>query len=54
MSYVKLWESFHAEARKTSSSRLRKWCQENFISYVKMREWVDVHQQLLTLVQYGF
>ncbi len=50
MSYLKLWESFHAEARKTSSSKLRKWCQENFISYVKMREWIDVHQQLLALV----
>ena len=50
MSYVKLWESFHAEARKTSSSKLRKWCQENFISYVKMREWIDVHQQLLSLL----
>ncbi|HEV8377416.1 MAG TPA: ATP-dependent RNA helicase HrpA [Tepidisphaeraceae bacterium] len=54
MSYVKLWEVFHAEARKVSNSRLRKWCQENFLSHVKMREWVDVHQQLLTLVQTGF
>jgi ATP-dependent helicase HrpA len=54
MSYVKLWEAYHAESRKVSSSKLRKWCQENFISYVKMREWVDVHQQLLSLVQDGF
>ena len=54
MSYVKLWEAFHGEARRVSSSRLRKWCQENFISYVKMREWIDVHQQLLSLVQTGF
>jgi ATP-dependent helicase HrpA len=50
MSYVKLWEAYHAQARQTSGSQLRKWCQQNFISYIKMREWIDVHQQLLALV----
>ena len=53
MSYVKLWETYHAQARKVSSSRVRKWSQENFISYVKMREWIDVHQQLLALIGDG-
>ncbi|HEV8605331.1 MAG TPA: ATP-dependent RNA helicase HrpA [Tepidisphaeraceae bacterium] len=51
MSYVKLWEMYHEQARRVSGSKARKWCQENFISYVKMREWIDVHQQLLALVQ---
>ncbi len=54
MSYVKLWEAYHAQSRKLSGSQVRKWCQQNFLSYVKMREWIDIHQQLLSIVQDGF
>ena len=31
-------------------SKLRKLCQENFLSFVRMREWHDVHNQLKELV----
>ena len=33
-----------------SSSRLRKLCKENFLSFVRMREWHDTHEQLRGLV----
>jgi ATP-dependent helicase HrpA len=50
LGYLKLWDWFHANREKLSQSKLRKLCQENFISYVRMREWHDVHQQLHALV----
>ncbi len=50
LSYLKLWEWYHASARQLSGSKLRKACQQNFLSFVRMREWHDVHHQLLELV----
>jgi ATP-dependent helicase HrpA len=46
LSYLKLWNWYHERARHLSGSKLRRACQENFLSYVRMREWHDVHQQL--------
>ncbi len=50
MSYLKLWEFFHAQAEHLSGSKMRKMCQTGFISYLRMREWHDVHQQLREIV----
>jgi ATP-dependent helicase HrpA len=46
LSYLKLWSWYHERARHLSGSKLRRACQESFLSYVRMREWHDVHQQL--------
>jgi len=50
MSYVKLWEHYHQKSRQLSKSQLRKWSAENFLSPTRMREWIDIHQQLLSLL----
>ena len=50
LGYLKLWDWFHAQRERLSQSKLRKLCQENFLSYVRMREWHEVHQQLHGLV----
>ena len=46
LGYVKLWDFYHEQARHLSQAKLRKLCQTNFISYVRMREWHDIHKQL--------
>ncbi len=51
MALLKLWDFFHEIRHKLSSSQLRKACRENFISYPRMREWMDVHLQLKSLMQ---
>jgi ATP-dependent helicase HrpA len=51
LSFVKLWDWYHEQARQLSSSKLRRLCQENFLSFVRMREWNDIHQQLRELVR---
>ena len=51
LSYLKLWSFFHTQKDKLSHNKLRKACKQNFLNYVRMREWVDVHQQLRRMVQ---
>eukprot|EP00752_Nemacystus_decipiens_P014106 g12542.t1 len=51
LAYLKLWSFFHAQKEKLSHNKLRKACKQNFINYVRMREWVDVHQQLRRMVK---
>jgi ATP-dependent helicase HrpA len=50
LSYLKLWDFYHEQAEHLSTSKLRKMCQANFLSFVRMREWHDIHQQLHALV----
>jgi ATP-dependent helicase HrpA len=50
LGYLKLWDFYHAQAEHLSASKLRKLCRTNFLSFVRMREWHDVHQQLRALV----
>ena len=46
MSYLKLWVSFHQQKQDKGSSALRRWCERHFLSWVRMREWMDLHRQL--------
>ncbi|MBI5460656.1 MAG: ATP-dependent RNA helicase HrpA [Gammaproteobacteria bacterium] len=46
LGFVKLWDFYHEQARHLSQAKLRKLCQTHFISYVRMREWHDIHAQL--------
>ncbi len=50
LSFLKLWEAFHEQAKHLSQNKLRKYCQEHYLSYVRMRDWHDIHQQLHSLV----
>jgi ATP-dependent helicase HrpA len=50
LGYLKLWDWYHEQSRHLSQSKMRKLCQENFLSYVRLREWNEVHQQLHSLV----
>jgi len=49
LSYLKLWDFYHAQRSGLSRGKLRKACQQNFLSYNRMREWVDVYHQLAEL-----
>ena len=51
LSFLTLWD-FHLKIKRNlSRSQLRKACQQNFLSYNRMREWSDVHHQLRELVE---
>ncbi|HEY1900524.1 MAG TPA: ATP-dependent RNA helicase HrpA [Steroidobacteraceae bacterium] len=43
---LNLWQRFREQAADLGGSALRKWCRENFLSFVRMREWQELHSQL--------
>ncbi|WP_455365331.1 ATP-dependent RNA helicase HrpA [Kaarinaea lacus] len=51
--YLNLWNAFHDQSRQLSNNRLRKWCREHFLSYQRMREWLDVYAQLKEIALEG-
>ncbi|WP_444914688.1 ATP-dependent RNA helicase HrpA [Microbulbifer sp. TRSA007] len=46
LSFVQLWDAFEVQRQELSQNQLRKWCQKNFLSWLRMREWRDIHHQL--------
>ncbi len=46
LAFVNLWNGYEEQRQELSSSQFRKWCHKQFLSYLKMREWRDVHHQL--------
>jgi len=52
LSYIKIWRWFEqAIEHKKSNRQLMETCRENFLSQLRLREWRDVHSQLLTIVR---
>lgn len=50
LSYLKLWDFYHKLKSELSKGALRKACQQSFLSWTRLREWVDVHAELVTIV----
>ncbi|QHQ40885.1 ATP-dependent RNA helicase HrpA [Microbulbifer hydrolyticus] len=46
LSLVNLWDGYEAQRQELSQNQLRKWCQKNFLSWLRLREWRDIHHQL--------
>ncbi len=47
LTLLNLWEAFHDQwERLKTQGQLRKFCKSNYLSYLRMREWVDIHAQL--------
>lgn len=44
--FLKLWELYHDKKKHLSQNKLRKYCRDNFLSFLRLREWHDIHQQL--------
>lgn len=51
VSVLKLWQAHAAAHEDLSQARLRDWCQARFLSYLRMREWRELHRQLLLLTE---
>jgi ATP-dependent helicase HrpA len=52
LSYLKIWKWFeNAIEHKKTNRQLQDNCRTNFLSQLRLREWRDVHSQLLTIVK---
>jgi ATP-dependent helicase HrpA len=48
---INLWRAYRQAHDDFSQSQLRKWCERHFLSYLRMREWRELHRQLLISCQ---
>jgi ATP-dependent helicase HrpA len=44
---LKLWDAYRAAHEDLTQSKLRDWCEKRFLGYLRMREWRELHRQLL-------
>ena len=44
---LKLWAAYNEAHAEFTQSKLRDWCQQHFLSFLRMREWRELHRQLL-------
>ena len=49
LALLKLWKFYREHEKQLSHNKLRRLCKENFLSFIRMREWEEVHEQLRTL-----
>jgi ATP-dependent helicase HrpA len=46
LSYVNLWQHYEEQRQELTQNQLRKYCLKNYLSFMKMREWRDIHHQI--------
>lgn len=46
MAWLNLWRYYEEQRQALSQNQLRKLCKREFLSYMRMREWRDIHTQL--------
>jgi ATP-dependent helicase HrpA len=51
LTLLKIWDAYHDEFETMTQAKLRRFCHEHFLSYTRMREWRDVHAQLLDTLE---
>jgi len=49
LSYLKLWAAADEIWKHETANKQRQWCRQNFINWLRLREWRDVHGQLMTV-----
>ena len=50
-SLLKLWAAWNEQRGNLSRARLRAWCKEHFLSYLRLTEWHDVHGQVMEVIK---
>ncbi|WOJ95509.1 ATP-dependent RNA helicase HrpA [Congregibacter brevis] len=46
MSLLNLWRYYEEQRQELSENKLRKLCKREYLSWLRMREWRDVHRQI--------
>jgi ATP-dependent helicase HrpA len=51
LSLLKLWLEYEKQRKQLSKAKLRGWCRDNFLSYLRMIEWHDIHGQIMEVLK---
>ncbi|MEM7405253.1 MAG: ATP-dependent RNA helicase HrpA [Pseudomonadota bacterium] len=50
VTWLNLWEAYQKQQREGTRAQLRQWCKDQYLSYIRMREWAEVRRQLKSMV----
>jgi ATP-dependent helicase HrpA len=53
LTLLAIWEAYHDEFERMTLGKLRKFCTTHFLSFLRMREWRDIHAQLVEVLGEG-
>jgi ATP-dependent helicase HrpA len=48
--FLNVWREYQDKIKHLSNNKLRKYCRDNYLAYMRMKEWRDIYKQLHTLV----
>ncbi len=51
LTILNIWNVFETQKKHLSNNRLRKYCKAQFLSYIRMREWFDIHAQIMQVIK---
>ncbi len=51
LTLLNIWKEYHRILKKESSGKARRFCKDNFISFKRIREWRDIHEQIKILLK---
>ncbi|WP_063712589.1 ATP-dependent RNA helicase HrpA [Nocardia concava] len=51
LSYLRLWDYLREQRNALSSNQFRRMCRDEFLHYLRIREWQDLHGQLRTITR---
>ncbi len=51
LTILNIWNTFEEQKKHLSNSKIRKYCSDNFLSYIRMREWFDIHSQIMQVIK---
>ncbi|WP_054814165.1 ATP-dependent RNA helicase HrpA [Nocardia arizonensis] len=51
LAFPKLWEYLTEQRKSLSSNQFRRMCRDEFLHYLRIREWQDLHGQLRTITR---
>ena len=51
LTLLNIWNTFEVQKKHLSNSKLRKYCTDHFLSYIRMREWFDIHAQIMQVIK---
>ncbi|WP_327176657.1 ATP-dependent RNA helicase HrpA [Streptomyces sp. NBC_01335] len=51
LAYLKLWEYVREQQRERGSSSFRRMCKQEYLNFLRIREWQDIYSQLRTVAR---
>ena len=46
LGWLKLWEEINIQKKSLSNNQFAKWCRSQYLSWLRIREWQDIYQQI--------